>query len=261
MIDSDLEELIQREIDGAATPADTARLHALAATRADVKARLEGQRRAAEALRRAERLDPPARMAADVMAAVRKTRLPAAPMRAPGGKPSWFRMAGPSAAPRLAVAMAFTFVVGVGLGIVAVRQPAFSRSDTDALSGTSLSGDRIKEKRAAAAHAGWNRSFTRGGVRADVETRTAAGVLVVEIRFESTDAVDIVLEGTGARAFSVDGAPGGDVVLGARQVRFTHPAGRRRYTLTFDAKDSPPALKLRLGEGEGSVFALGPEGS
>ncbi|HKC23555.1 MAG TPA: hypothetical protein VKF32_02380 [Thermoanaerobaculia bacterium] len=242
------EDLIQREIDGANSPSESARLKELLERDPEAKARFEALRRVSAALERAERLEPPAVLARDVMAAVRRGAGTATPRVRFGGL-----AAIKSFTPRHILAFAATFVLGVGLGALLLKAPALSsRADRAALSGTALSRNRV------AASKGGIQIFSEGGVHGEATTRVDGDLLKVELELDSTRPVDVTLEGDGLspRGFSQDGPAGGDVVLGAGRVRFPHPAGRRRYSLSFGIGE-PKGGELRLGLGNGSVVRIG----
>ena len=254
MSQNEHDDLIQGEIDGVNPAPESARLKELIAGDPALGARFGSLGRVAESLARAERLDPPAGFADDVMFAVRRRK----PEReAPAG---WLELVRSLFSPAPLVACACTLAIGVVLGALLPSDAGlFSYSERAALSGTALSHGRL-----AAAGALDRKTISLEGIAGEVVTRLVEGSLVVDLQLDSTLPAEVSLDlartGLVPRSFSQDGPAGGDVLIGADQVRFTHPAGRRRYSVSFAV--SEPAgrtLRLRIGEGEGWDLALGRE--
>ncbi len=249
------DDLIQAEIDGGNSVSESARLKELLASRPDLDARLASLRRVSETLGKAERLDAPPGFVDSVMSAVQRRK----PEKdALGG---WLEVLRSLLTPAPLAACACTLLVGVVLGgLLPPNAGLFSRSEQAALSGTALAPGRV-----GAPGSLDRRSFAREGVTGEAVTRIEGGLLVLDLELDATRPFDVNLDldGTGLspRSFSQDGPPGGDIVMAAGQVRFSHPAGRRRYNVSFgigDAGGRP--LRLRLGDGEGWDLALGPDG-
>ncbi|MBK9967455.1 MAG: hypothetical protein IPP07_22300 [Holophagales bacterium] len=98
--------------------------------------------------------------------------------------------------------------------------------------------------------------IAREGVTGEAVTRIEEGLLVLDLELDATRPFDVNLELEGTslspRSFSQDGPPIGDVVMAAGRVRFPHPAGRRRYNVSFGIGDpGGRPLRLRLGDGDG----------
>lgn len=248
------DDLIQGEIDGVNSPAASARLAELLAASPDLEARFRSLRRAAETLDGAERLAPPPEFVDGVMRATRA--LP------PGRRTraGWREALRSLFAPAPLAACAFTLVLGVVLGGLLPPDSLLSHQEQAALSGTVLPHGRL-----GAPGIPGRQPIVREGLQGEAVTRIEPGHLVVELDLETTRPVDVSLElsGTGLtpRSFSVDGAPGGEVVMTGEAVRFTQPAGRRRYSLSFSTGEpAPRALRLRVGEGDGWDLVLGRAG-
>ena len=249
------DDLIQGEIDGVNPAAESARLKDLLASRPDLDARFGSLRRVSETLGQAERLDPPPGFVDGVMSAVRR-RKPEKEAR-----PGWLEVLRSLLTPAPLAACACTLLVGVVLGgLLPPDAGLFSRSERAALSGTALAHGRL-----GAPGSLDRRSIAREGVTGEAVTRIEEGLLVLDLELDATRPFDVNLDldGTGLspRSFSQDGPPSGDVVMAAGQVRFSHPAGRRRYNVSFGIGDpGGRPLRLRLGDGEGWDLSLGREG-
>lgn len=249
---NDHEELIQGEIDGVNSAADSARLKELLARDPGLRARYEALLRVSGTLGEAERLEPPPDLLEGVMSEVHR-REPAGEARL-----GWLDALRALLTPGPLAACACTLVVGLVLGaLLPPDSGLFSRSEREALSGTALDRGRLGSPGVLD-----RRSLARDGVQGEALTRLDDGRLVVEVRLDTTVPVDVTLDldGTGLspRSFSQDGPSDGGVVLGAGQVRFSHPAGRRLYTVSFVVgKPASRALLLRVGEGDGWELSLG----
>jgi hypothetical protein len=246
------DELIQGEIDGVNPAAESARLKDLLAASPDLEARLDSLRRVSEAFGRVDRLEPPPGFVDGVMSAVRRRR----PERE--ARPGWLQALHALFAPAPLAACACALLVGVVLGgLLPPDAGRFSRSEQAALSGTALSHGQL------GAPGGLDRrSFAREGITGEAVTRIEKGLLVIDLELDAARPFDVNLDldGTGLtpRAFSQDGPPSGDVVMAVGQVRFSHPAGRRRYTVSFGIGDpGGSVLRLRLGDGEAWAIPLG----
>lgn len=246
------DDLIQGEIDGVNPAGESARLKDLLASRPDLDARFGSLRRVSETLGSAEQLDPPPGFVDKVMSAVRRQR----PERE--ARPGWLQALRSLFAPAPLAACACTLLVGVVLGgLLPPDTGLFSRSEREALSGTALAHGRL-----GAPGSFDRRSFASEGITAEAVTRIGEGLLVVDLELDAARPFDVNLDldGTGLtpRSFSQDGPPSGDVVMAQGQVRFSHPAGRRRYILSFGIGDpGGRSLRLRLGDGEGWDIPLG----
>jgi hypothetical protein len=237
----ELEELMQREIDGVNSAAETNRLRELLAGSPDLDARFGVLRRASEALGRVERLDPPPGFADDVMSTVRR--------RLPEPRPGWREALRALLAPVPLAACAAALVLGVVLGGLLPQDAGlFPGRERDALSGTVLPHGRLGSS------ANLDRQAVAGeGVRGEAVTRIEEGRLVVDLELDTTRPVDVSLEleGTGLspRAFSRDGPPAGDVRISAGEVRFVLPTGRGRTSVAFDrVRPGGKSLRLRVGD-------------
>lgn len=247
------DDLIQGEIDGVNSAADSARLRVLLASRPDLDDRLGSLRRVSETLGQAERLDPPPGFVDGVMSAVRRRK----PEKEP--RVGWLEVLRSLLTPAPLAACACTLILGVFLGGFLPRESVLSRSERAALSGTALSHGRL-----AATGSLDRRSFTREGFTGEAVTRIEEGLLVLDLELEATRTFDVNLDldgsGLSPRSFSQDGPSRGDVVMASGQVRFSHPVGRRRYSVSFGIGDpGGRTLRLRLGDGEAWDLSIGRE--
>ena len=247
------DDLIQGEIDGVNSGAESARLRALLASRPDLARRLGSLRRVSETLRRAERFDPPPAFSDGVMSAVRRRMAETEPR---GG---WLEGLRSLLAPAPLAACACVLLIGVVLGRFLPSESVLSRSERAALSGTALSHGRMP-----VAGILDRRSLAREGVTAEAVTRVEEGLLVLDLELGSTHPFDVSLDLDGSGlvplSFSQDGPSSGDVVLSSSQVRFPHPVGRRRYRVSFGIGDpGGRSLRLRLGDGEAWDLSIGRE--
>lgn len=247
------EELIQGEIDGVNSAEESAFLRELVARDPALGARLESLRRVSAALERAERLDPPQGFADDVMSVVRRRT----PREA--AQPGWREALRALFAPAPLAACACALVLGLVLGTLLPSDPwPLSHSERDALAGTALPGSRLVPPGSLG-----QRSFSSPGVRGEAVARLEGGLVVVALELDATDPVEVRLEldGTGrsSRSFSRDVPAGGDVVMGAGRVRFTHAAGRNSYSASFDLGEEPlRTLRLEVGERESWELTVRP---
>lgn len=248
------DEMVQGEIDGVNSAAASARLRVLLASRPDLDDLFQSLSRVSETLGGAERLEPPPELLDGVMRAVRGCR-PKAPAR-----PRWQEALRALTGPVPFAACACTLLIGVVLGrLLPSDTGLFSGRERAALSGTALFPGHVD----GAGTLG-RRSIALEGVRGEAVTRIEGGLLVFDLELDATRRVDVSLDldGTGLspRSFSQDGPPGGDVLMAAGHVRFLHPAGRRRYNVSFGVSDpGRHTLRLRLGDGEAWDLPIGRE--
>lgn len=246
----DLDDLLQGELDGVNSPAESARLREQIASDPDLASRFTSLRAAAETLAGAERLAPPAGFADDVMRSVRNREASRT------SRPGWRELLRTLLAPAPLAACAATLVVGVVLGGLLPSDSVFSRSERAALSGTSLTQARL-----GAPASPERLAFDRDGLRGEAVTRLDEGLVVLELRLDAARPVDVRLDlggsGLAPRSFAEDGPSGGEVVVSGDAVRFTHPAGRNRYVVGFAPGGSPGSLpRLRVGDGGGLALSF-----
>lgn len=245
------DDLMQGEIDGVNSAADSSRLRELLSASPDLEARYVALRNVSDLLGRAERLEPPAGFADGVMSAVRRP----APTRP--ARPGWRDLLRSVLSPAPLAACACTLLLGVVVGgLLPPDSRLFSGSERAALSGTAVSSGRL-----AGAGTLDRKVLALNGVRGEAVIRNDAGLLVVDLDLDTTRPVDVSLElattGLSLRSFTRDGLSGGDVVLAEGQLRFSHPAGKVRYGLSF-SRGGPAGrtLRLRVGDGEGWNLSL-----
>jgi hypothetical protein len=247
----DFDDLVQGAIDGVLADSEAARLREIEASSPELAARAASLRRAAAALDGAERLDPPPFFADDVMRAVRR--------RAEEPRKGFREALRALFAPVPLAACAATLVLGVVLGGLLPDESVLSAGDRSALTGTALPREKV------ASPATLDREvFARDGVRGEAVVRAKKGLVDLDVDLDAERAVEVRLDlgGTGLtpRSFSQDGTSAGEVAMSADEVRFSHPAGKGRYHLSFaPGEPAGRSLRLRVGEGEPLELALARE--
>lgn len=252
-----IDELLQREIDGVNTPAESALLGERLAADARLAERFASLGRASAALAGAGRIAPPRELVDDVIRATRR-------LDADRGKsrPRWHERLGSLLAPAPLAACGATLVLGVVLGGLLPKDAGLlSHSEQAALSGTALGHDRLGAPAPADRLA-----IDRDGLEGEAAMRFDGRLVVLELRLDAAGPVDVRLDlagsGLAPRSFAQDGPSGGDVVVSGDAVRFTHPAGRRRYVLAFARDGSPARLpRLRVGDGGGLALSFARQGT
>lgn len=247
-----IDELLQREIDGVNSPAESALLGERLAADTRLADRFASLGRASAALTGAGRIAPPRELVDDVMRATR--RLDAGRAKA---RPRWRERLGSFLAPAPLAACAATLVLGVVLGGLLPKDAGLlSRPEQAALSGTALDHGRLGAPAPADRLA-----IDRDGLQGEAATRFDGRLVVLELRLDAAGPGDVHLDlagsGLAPRSFAQDGPSGGDVVVSGGAVRFTHPAGRSRYVLAFAQDGSPTSLpRLRVGDGGGLALSF-----
>lgn len=245
---AEYEGLVQGEIDDVLSAEDAARLREAEAASPDLAKRGASLRRAAAALDGAERLAPPPSFADDVMRAVRQ--------RAPKPRRGLREAFRALFAPVPLAACAASLVLGAVLGGLLSGEAGLTGEDHSALTGTALPREKV------GAAVTLDREVTaRDGVRCEAVVREQKGLVLLDVDLDAERAVVVRLElgGTGLspRAFSQDGAQAGDMAMTASEVRFSHPAGKGRYHLSFaPGGGAGRGLRLRVGEADPVELAL-----
>lgn len=244
---AEYEELVQGEIDGALPAGGAARLKEMEAADSGLAVRAASLRRAAAALGRAERLEPPPFFADDVMRAVRHGA------REP--RREWREALRALLAPVPLAACAATLVLGVVVGGLLPDESVLSGEERSALTGTALPREKV------APSATLDREVFAGeGVRGEAVVRMHNGrvVLDVDLETERETEVRLDLRGTGLtpRSFAREGAAAGEVAMTPGEVRISHPAGRGRYDLSFASGQEPAGRSLGLRVGDGPALDL-----
>lgn len=245
------EELLHAELDGTASAADSARLRSLLEEEPELAARLEALRRASGELERAERLEPPPELLEGVMAAVRERS------RAEAVRPGWLEALRGLLAPVPLAACAAALLVGVVLGVLLPAGFGASPAERESLSGTALPHGRLGESADARSVA-----FRTGEVSGEATARRAGELLVVEVRLDARQPVEVRLVLDGAevrpRSFERVGSGEADVVMRRGEVRIAHPGGAGRYRIGLElGPRSAGAVRLFLGDREGGALPFG----
>ena len=246
MIDRRLDRLMNQELDGVNSPADSETLQKTLETSREARDRYESLRAAQELLRGVEGPSPGPEFKDGVLAAVRRSARPAAPARF-----SWRPAAlGPL---RLKYALFFGLGLGLGLLILVVFRNRTIEAGFDArqLVGT------VAEARTLRPAGGLR--FDQGLVSEDLRLRFGDGCLVAEVHGSAAGDVELVLTFDKDR-LSFDalrqtrGDQGGVTIEPGRlEIR---TAGSHGYVLVFNAKGGLPlALNYRVGAGGSAVFA------
>lgn len=248
------EELLHAELDGTASAADSARLRALLEEEPETAARFEALRRASGELSRAERLEPPPDLLEDVMAAVRERP------HAVAARPAWVEALRGLLAPVPLAACAAALVVGVVLGALLPDGFGASPAVRESLSGTALPHGRLGGPADAPPL-----PIRAEGVTGEATARLEGELLVVEVRLDARQPVEMRLTLDGAearpRAFETIRPGGADVAMGSREVRFSHRDGEGRYRIALEVGPrSEGTLRLFLGDRECGALPFGWKG-
>jgi anti-sigma factor RsiW len=239
------EELLNRELDGEATPEEVVELRRLVALRPELRARYEGLRALVRALERVKDGEVPEDLRGDVLRRIAARPVPAAP------RPGWRAALGAALSRQPAFRFAFVFAGGLALGILASALAVRLAPSADV---AMLAGTMLPESRLARLEPASRERLELGDAKGEAATRAARGRVLAEVDLDSSAAVTLTLEFDPAAltplVFRQDGA-GRDVVLDSRGLRLSH-LGHGRYSLLFEVKATTPApLRLRLVSGAG----------
>jgi anti-sigma factor RsiW len=245
MIDRRLDRLMNQEIDGANSPAESAMLQKALETSGEARARYESLRAAQEILRGAEGPAPGPEFKDGVLAAVRRNARPAAPDRF-----SWR----PAAFGPLRLKYALFFGLGLGLGLLILV--VFRNRTIDAGFDARQLVGTVAEARSL--RPAGDLRFDQGLVSQDLRLRYGDGCLVAEVSGSAAGDVELVLTFDKDR-LSFDalrqtrGEQGGVTIEPGRlEIR---TAGSHGYVLVFNVKGGLPlALNYRVGAGGSAVF-------
>jgi hypothetical protein len=242
------EELLQRVLDGEATPEEAARLRQLLAANPELVTRHAELESLFRMLAGAGEIDPPAGWKDDVVRRIR-THEPSGARTSYSSRPAlaaWFRR------PKPGFALAFVAGVLAGVALFAGLGP-LSRPgrqlDGSALPGSMLPADRLGRVRPTDEQ----RIDFQGG-RAIARTSAARGGVLAEIDIASSRPLELELQ-FDPQFLSVvafDESPGESAAmqLEAGLLRIEH-TGRNRYRLLLhESATSPSALRVRIRTGD-----------
>ena len=250
------DDLIQGEIDGVNSAAESARLRDLLASRPDLDARLGSLGAVSETLGQAERLDPPPGFVDGVMSAVRRRK-----PEHRSARDGWLEVLRSLLTPAPLAACACTLICSASFlgGLL----PSGVRALLAVGAGGPF-GHGALPRPAGCPGTLDRRSFAREGVTGEAVTRIEEGLLVLDLELDATRPFDVNLDldGTGLspRSFSQDGPSerrrGDGIGPGA-----LFPPGRPApvQRLVRHRRSGGRTLRLRLGDGEAWDLSIGRE--
>jgi hypothetical protein len=233
-----LDELVNRALDGEASPEEHARLRTLLATDAAARALYEDLSSVFTLLRDAPPLQPPPEWQARLVGALAASSpRPAGAARVRRALAAGLRrLANPKLAP--------AFVAGVlaGIAILAALRPNL-RLDEAALNGTLLTGEHIGATRTIDAQ---QLEFPNG--RATIRTRGSDGSVVVDLEVDSSAPVEVaVLFDTSALApLAMERQPGTTTALTLDPTGLAFRGQGRQHARLVLRRASDSAIDLRL---------------
>ena len=237
------DELLNREIEGENTAEESAALRerlgrepALRATHARLVA-------LAQALREVRDEQPPPDLAEDILRSLRDRPRPAA------RRAGWIDILASTFASTARPRPVLTFASGLAVGMLVAaflgQSLGLPRLDRSELAGTILPPDRLGPLETVDRD-----QFELEGARGEVTTKHGKGVVLAEIRIDSSKAIDLAVEFDASTftplAFERSGGGTADVLLGGDRVSLSH-AGAGRYVLVLGVREAVPSrLRLRL---------------
>jgi hypothetical protein len=235
---------IHRDAEGTATPQESEALREYLAEHPEARALREDLGHLFRILEQEPEIDPPPRLRADVIRAVRSSSRRGETRRR--GRTALGELI--RGRPRLRTTYAFAFGLAVGIlifALVPVREESLDR--------TRLSGTLVKEADPAFA-AGDRQELGTGDVTGAVTARQSGEEIRIDLMFEARTSVEVVVEFDEATldplGFTRDGAGEGSAALDSNRFRITN-ASEGRYRLRFARRTSEGSLvHVRvLGEG------------
>ena len=237
------EDLVQREIDGENSPAESAELQRRIALDPQLEGSADKLLSLSRSLAAVPQEDPPPGFVADVMRAIRTKGA-----RVTGG---WIETWRAAFGRRPALGYGLSLAAGIVLGALAIGAlgPAALSTRDEAAVGTILPPGRLGSFREVD-----RQELASEGLRGEAVTRRGDRTVQAELRLESSKPVRLTLE-FDANSFAPLGfgrsvAAEGDVVLEPGRVRIAH-SGAGTYQVFLGTRSPKPApLTLRV-EGEG----------
>lgn len=239
-------DIIEKEIDGTATPEESRRLEAYLDAHPEARSTHEEVQRLSRMLREVKAVEPPGRLKGDILQALR-TR-----PQAFDDQPSWFAVLVASLRGRAGVRYSLSFSAGAAVALVLLAlivQSPISTPGPDGIAGLMIDRSTLDGLEAISA-----RTLDFGETRGAITTKSDGELVLAEIELSSPHEVDVVLEyphGLVPRGFEVSPSDM-EVSLGETQARFVH-LGEGQYTFFLEsATGNSSSLTIRLSTGEGS---------
>jgi anti-sigma factor RsiW len=230
-------ELIHRELDGANTPAESARLKAYFAANPAAQQFYEELTEMSGMLKEVRAVEPPAHLQQVIMNMLPPNRY-AAPAKA-----SWLTALREWLETKFNFKYAYAFAGGLTFGIVMyalLLQTTFQPADLSKLSGTMAPAEQTATE---------NFAIAAKEVSGNIAVRKSDELVLAEIALASQQPVELVIafDETNVRFKGLDlfdqPAPG-DITILSNAVKLIH-AGQRRYDMTFIKKNAA-ALHVKI---------------
>jgi hypothetical protein len=246
VIADEYRDIIEKEIEGSATPEESRRLETYLDAHPEARSFHEEVQRLSRMLHEVKAVEPPGRLKADILRALR-TR-----PQVHDHQPSWFEILVASLRGRAGVRYSLSFGAGAVAALVLLAlivQSPISKPGSDGIAGMMIDRSTLGGLEAVSA-----RILDFGETRGAITTKSDGELVLAEIELSSPHKVDVVLEyphGLVPRGFEVSPSDM-EVSLGETQARFVH-RGEGQYTFFLEsATGSPSSLTIRLSTGEGS---------
>jgi xanthosine utilization system XapX-like protein len=188
MTNERLEELLNKEIDGIATPAEVAELNAYVQAHPDAKQLREDLHRLSAVLRNVEELEPPSGLQSDIMAAVPQGRTGA---QSRLSILTWVR---DLIETRTKFEYAYAFAAGMIIGIALYSLMEVQTSappDTASLAGSILLNNATLSLKDGP---GFEIHLTEEEVQAKVSTKHSEGLVIVDVGLSSQRELSLLLQ-------------------------------------------------------------------
>jgi hypothetical protein len=246
MTGSQIEELINKEIDGVSTPEESAALHQALASDDEARRYYEDLQRLSGALDAVPAVDPPDDLKLEIMRAVR-TR--AARRQQEGWLEGFLR--GLTFRPRPAHVLSFAAGLAIGMFVFALWIGGITPPDVDRSRAT---GTLVPLPDPTQLPMIDRTEIEGGGFQGSATTRSGNGRVVAEFRLSAREELMVVVEFDSGQLRPLGVEPAGpeplEVVLDVNRIQITH-AGEGRYRLHWAASpDGGQEIRIRLLSGE-----------
>ncbi len=178
MTNKRFEELLNREIDGVATPKEIAELNAYLQAHPDSRQLRDDLHRLSGMLRKVEEVEPPAGLKSYIMAAVPQGRTDAEPRFS---VVAWVR---DLIATRTTFQYAYVFAAGLVIGVALyslVAVQSTTMTDPANVTGSILFNSTVSFKDGP----GFEVNLSEEGIQAEVQTKHSESLVVVDVRLQS----------------------------------------------------------------------------
>lgn len=251
MVDKWIDEMINRFLDGDASPEEIAEIHDAIENNAEVRAYYNKMSNLSELLHRADDIDPPSELKQNIMASVSQIKKKTNP------RPNYLEALGNFLRGKLDNKVIGAFGFGVAVTLIIVSLYTGKPGERLSIDNKDLTGTIILDEFADRFNLVKYKDISIPGISGFIKTKIGKHLDLIELDMNSRKSANIIfnyaIEDVGLMAFRQDNTAGEKVQINQNSVAI-QITGKNKYRLYFERKsDKSPVINLTIWSGS-SIF-------